>query len=69
MQKKRGDGLYFDPFNSLTEVPMSSTHFIARMNDHIAKRAQLLAALDKAISNVGQEQVARALINKAKATV
>ena len=45
---------------------MSSTQYIARMNAHMKVRAQLLAALDKAISEVGQEQVALALLDKVK---
>jgi len=36
------------------------------MNSHMKKRAQLLAALDKAISEIGYKQVALALIDKAK---
>lgn len=45
---------------------MSSTQYIARMNAHMKKRTQLLAALDKAISKVGCKQVALALIDKVK---
>lgn len=45
---------------------MSSIQYIARMNAHMKKRTQLLAALDKAIKEVGREQVALALIEKVK---
>lgn len=45
---------------------MSSIQYIARMNAHMKKRMQLLAALDKAIREVGREQVALALIEKVK---
>lgn len=37
------------------------------LNTHMQQRAQLLAALDEAISEVGQEHVALALIDKVKA--
>lgn len=46
---------------------MSSTQYIARVNAHMQLRAQLLAALDKAIGEVGQKHVALALIDKVKA--
>ncbi len=45
---------------------MLSTQYIARMNAHMKTRAQLLAALDKAINEIGREQVALALIDKVK---
>lgn len=45
---------------------MPSKQYIARINEHMRLRAQLLAALDKAISEVGQEHVALALIDKVK---
>ena len=45
---------------------MSSTKYIATMNEHMKMRAQLLVALDKAIIEVGQEQVALALVDKVK---
>lgn len=45
---------------------MSSTQYIARVNAHMSMRAQLLVALDKAINEIGREQVALALIDKVK---
>ena len=66
MQREKVGGLFCDLFQLLTEVSMSSTQYVAKMNEHIKLRAQLLAALDKAISEVGQEQVALAMIDKVK---
>ena len=46
---------------------MSSKQYIARVNAHMSLHAQLLAALDKAINEIGQKQVALSLIDKVKA--
>lgn len=66
MRRKKVGGLFCDLFQLLPEVPMLSTQYIARMNAHMKTRAQLLAALDKAINEIGREQVALALIDKVK---
>lgn len=46
---------------------MSPALYIARINAHIKLRTQLLAALDKAINEVGAKKVALAIADKAKA--
>lgn len=45
---------------------MSSAQYIAKVNAHMKRRVQLLSALDKAISQVGRENVAMSLVDKAK---
>ena len=45
---------------------MSSKQYIASVNAHMSLHAQLLAALDKAINEIGQKQVALSLIDKVK---
>ena len=47
---------------------MSSTQYIAKMNAHMKRRAQLLSALDKAVNQVGHKKIALALADKVKTT-
>ena len=67
MPRRKVDGSFCDLFLLLIEVPMSSKQYIARVNAHMSLHAQLLAALDKAINEIGQKQVALSLIDKVKA--
>lgn len=66
MQKKRVAGSSCALHNLDTEVNMSQQTYVANLKKHMQRRAQLLAALDKAIAEVGPEKVAMAFVEKEK---